>query len=109
MEYDLVCRGSNTCIIDEKPGSYNAENDFVYTCSITLNNQFKNASADGFAVRKNAPIQVYANDTADFTWNTGIYTYEQVMEIQPENDVVIAFKKCVSEKPYCKYIFVQVY
>ena len=102
MGYDLHFTGSNTCIL--------RKNEFIYTDLFTLSiRQFNDPWVDGFKVLCEAPIQVKENSSADFSWQTGIYTYEQLIALAETSDVIKYLKRCVKKQPYCKYIFIQVY
>lgn len=110
MGYDLTFKGSNTCNIDGADYATTI-NDYVYDDFFTLNSDF--GWTDGFEIRDNAPIFVKDNGTNDFTWDTGIYPYEDlVCKLLGKSKFNKTYEFLLSEiqkRPKTKYIFIQIF
>lgn len=107
MSKDLSYSGSNTCNV--KSNWLNSVNEYVYSDFFTLSSSLKNSWEDADNIVNSAPVFVEEDCSEEFAFNTGIYTYEELMSILPNNPTANLLKRYIREKPYTKYIFIQVY
>lgn len=107
MSKDISYSGSNTC--NTKGDWLNSVNEYVYSDFFTLCSSLGNSWQDGDQIVNSAPIFVKEDNSVDFAFDTGIYKYEELMDMLPDNPTANLLKKCIKEKPYTKYIFIQVF
>lgn len=81
-----------------------------YDDFFTLNDQISEDSwFEGSIIRDFAPVKIEEDGTNNFTWDTGIYTYEQIMNCLLDTKVSKFLIEQIKKKPYTKYIHVQIY
>ena len=115
MSLDVHIYGVDTCILPNDPNykiSYDEPNNkFIWFDFYTLNCNNKFNGEYAFSLRNNAPIFVKDNNDSDFTWDTGIYTHEEFMELTDEQypNISDLKKYTVDRYPKTKYIFVCIF
>ncbi len=110
MGLDLHFRGTNSDLISTGNTWQPYEPlKIEYDDFFTLNDHICECSwAAGLNIRDSAPVIVKEDGTDNFVWDTGIYTYEQIMN-SLETKLSRFLIEQIKEKPYTKYIHIQIY
>ncbi len=118
MGFDLHYSGSNTKKLPQKKDSGNytkmynkyAYDDF-FTLSKTTLGENSDPWTEGLELVKTAPVVVAANGTVDYCSTTGIYLYEELMNLNEgsENACLKYLKEAVKKQCVTKYVYIQVY
>lgn len=109
MSLDLTYKGSNTCNTTDTDW-IKTINEYVYDDFFTLSrNNFEDPWTNGFKILDEAPIKVKDDGSADFCFNTGIYKYEELMDLDDSNPAIAFLKKEIKKQPQTKYIFIQIF
>lgn len=111
MGLDLHFRGTNSELVPTgniwepyEPLKIEYDNFFTLNGHISENSWY-----EGHIIYDSAPVKVKGDGTNNFTWNTGIYTYEQIMKYLLDTKVSRFLIEQIKKKPYIKYIHIQIY
>jgi hypothetical protein len=111
MGLDLHFRGTNSELVPTGNVLQPYEPlKIEYDDFFTLNDHISECSwSEGFTILNAAPVKVEEDGSNNFTWNTGIYTYEQIMKHLSDTKVSRFLIEQIKKKLYTKYIHIQIY